>query len=508
MNSFFVPEPNSTARQQDPQTAELEKRGNCKNYTLQMLADCARRDLPLRVSVSSATKKEDYVVYNCTISSVTTKNSWGVSYRYSEFLTFRNKVADLWTCAEKDCCGSCQAIRDAMAAFFPKKRPEIMSKWSGAVNHRKTKLENVLVYLLRCILLPGSAMKCFHARQKLPSNVLEFLVVKHDADKRSLLQVFVDNHQPGIKKSATTTDLSILERKSTLKKSSTTSNLSSLDPSTSSEDVTNEDHCMICLDLVGSTTFNAVGTSCSDSSPIVLQCKHTFHRKCIFEWLLFQYECPLCRAQVGPTAIINYCRLKNQPNEMSAPQAPKRPKSKLYTLKELRPCVGNEQPLQEGGGTQRVYHHDASYVTCQYSKFLSFRNQVEEMWTCHDDKCQSSCQSLRDLIEACYPDKAGLMSTWSFTVKDRKNKLKNVLIHLLRSHNEVLPITLAAAIRSVHVPEHRGRPRQALTAAGVSGQPLEGYEKVCESHWSVIAGAPQFRHEDDDPSMKKAATMT
>ncbi|CAI5741268.1 unnamed protein product [Peronospora farinosa] len=312
MNSFFVPEPNSTARQQDLQTAELEKRGNCKNYTLQMLADCARRDLPLRVSVSSATKKEDFVVYNCTISSVTTKNSWGVSYRYSEFLTFRNKVADLWTCAEKDCCGSCQAIRDAMAAFFPKKRPEIMSKWSGAVNHRKTKLENVLVYLLRCILLPGSAMKCFHARQKLPSNVLEFLVVKHDADKRSLLQVFVDNHQPGIKKSATTTDLSILKRKSTLKKSSTTSNLSSLDSSTSSEDVTDEDHCMICLDLVGSTTFNAVGTSCSDSSPIVLQCKHTFHRKCIFEWLLFQYECPLCRAQVGPPAIINYCRLKNQ----------------------------------------------------------------------------------------------------------------------------------------------------------------------------------------------------
>ncbi|CAI5702276.1 unnamed protein product [Peronospora effusa] len=127
---------------------------------------------------------------------------------------------------------------------------------------------------------------------------------------------------------------------------------------------------------------------------------------------------------------------------MSAPQAPKRPKSKLYTLKELRPCVGNEQPLQEGGGTQRVYHHDAS---------VSTQN---------------------------------------------------------RQHNKVLPITLAAAIRSVHVPEHRGRPRQALTAAGVSGQPLEGYEKVCESHWSVIAGAPQFRHEDDDPSMKKAATMT
>ena len=103
MNSFFVPEPNSTARQLDPQTAELEKRGNCKSYKLQMLADCVRRDLSLRVSVLSATKKEDFVVYNCTISSETTKNSWGVSYRYSEFLTFRNKVIDLWTCSEKDC---------------------------------------------------------------------------------------------------------------------------------------------------------------------------------------------------------------------------------------------------------------------------------------------------------------------------------------------------------------------------------------------------------------------
>ncbi|RQM18745.1 hypothetical protein DD237_000933 [Peronospora effusa] len=112
---------------------------------------------------------------------------------------------------------------------------------------------------------------------------------------------------------------------------------------------------------------------------------------------------------------------------MSAPLTPKRPNSKLYTLKELRPCGGSELPLHlTVFATKKEEGHN-------YSKFLSFRNQVEEMWTCHDDKCQSSCQSLRDLIEACYPDKAGLMSTWSFTVKDRRNKFKNVLIHLLRS---------------------------------------------------------------------------
>ncbi|CAI5702267.1 unnamed protein product [Peronospora effusa] len=81
------------------------------------------------------------------------------------------------------------------------------------------------------------------------------------------------------------------------------------------------------------------------------------------------------------------------------------------------------------------------------------------------------------------------MSTWSFTVKDRRNKFKNVLIHLLRS--VLLPGSTTKCFQS-----------------RVSGQPSEWYEKVCKSHWSVIAGAPQFRHEDDDPSMKKAATMT
>ncbi|RMX69074.1 hypothetical protein KXD40_005141 [Peronospora effusa] len=30
---------------------------------------------------------------------------------------------------------------------------------------------------------------------------------------------------------------------------------------------------------------------------------------------------------------------------MSAPLTPKRPNSKLYTLKELRPCGGSELPL-------------------------------------------------------------------------------------------------------------------------------------------------------------------
>ncbi|KAF4043762.1 hypothetical protein GN244_ATG04076 [Phytophthora infestans] len=268
MNSYFVPEPNSTGQQQDPQIAEFEKRGNCKNYTLKTLADCVHQDLPLRVSVSSATKKDDYVVYNCTIMSATTKNAWGVSYRYSEFLAFRNKVEELWTCEDKDCCGSCQAI----------------------LNHRKAKLKNVLVHLLRCVLLPGSAMKCFHARQKLPTNIFEFLGVKHDADKRSLLQVFVDSHPPGIKKSATTTDLSMLEHQSSMKKSSTTPNLSSLAMTTTSGDSCNVEQCMICLEDVDLDIPHQSGLN--GNSPI--------------------FHCPVCRAEVGPSAVTNYCRPKNQ----------------------------------------------------------------------------------------------------------------------------------------------------------------------------------------------------
>ncbi|KAG2522662.1 hypothetical protein BBO99_00005942 [Phytophthora kernoviae] len=309
MNSFFVPEPNASARP-DPQLTEFAKRGNCKNYTLKTLGSCVHQDLPLRVSVTSTTKKEDYTVYNCTISSATTKNAWGVSYRYSEFLVFRNKVEEQWTCQEKDCSGSCQAIRDVVVAFFPKKRPAIMSTWTGTIADRKTKLENVLVHLLRCVLLTGSAMKCFHARQNLPRNLFEFLGVKHDTDKRSLLQIFVDVNQPGMKKSATTTDLSMLEHQSKLKKSSTTPDLSSLAPKISSDDQSNSEQCMICLDDVSLDTTHEIGVG--DNSPITLQCSHCFHRECIFEWLLFQYKCPVCRAQVGPDATTNYCRPKNQ----------------------------------------------------------------------------------------------------------------------------------------------------------------------------------------------------
>uniref|UniRef100_A0AAV1UYB4 RING-type domain-containing protein n=1 Tax=Peronospora matthiolae TaxID=2874970 RepID=A0AAV1UYB4_9STRA len=312
MNSYqFVPEPHARSTRQQ-QGIRSNKRTNCKSYTLRALATHVRHEIPLHVSVSTATRQEDHVAYNCTVSSVTTRTRWRVSYRYSEFLALRKKVEDSWTCKAKDCCGSCQAIRNATAAFFPKRRPAMISKWSQAIKHRRAKLENVLVHLLRCVLLPGSAMKCAHARQKLPPHVFKFLGVKRDADKRSLLHVFVDSFQSGIKNLAVVTDVSMLEHQHPMKRRSTSSHLSSLLPRMSiGADPTIAAQCAICLDAVSSSTSTEVDASSSDS-PIALQCEHTFHRTCIFEWLLFQYDCPVCRAQVGFSAVTNYCRPKNQ----------------------------------------------------------------------------------------------------------------------------------------------------------------------------------------------------
>ena len=165
--------------------------------------------------------------------------------------------------------------------FFSKRRPAMISKRSRAIKHRRVKLENVLVHLLRRVLLPGSAMKCAHARQKLPPHLFKFLGVKRDADKRSLLHVFVDSLQSGIKNLAVVTDVSMLEHQNQMKKRSTSSHLSSLLPRMSIGDgPTDADQCAICLDAVRSNTSTEVDAS-SSNSPILLQCEHTFHRKCI-----------------------------------------------------------------------------------------------------------------------------------------------------------------------------------------------------------------------------------
>ncbi|RLN02699.1 hypothetical protein BBJ28_00011644 [Nothophytophthora sp. Chile5] len=275
-----------------------EASGKCKTYSLRMLRECDCQELPLLVQVASTFMQEDVVVYNCTMSSVTTKSSWDVSYRFSEFFAFRTALEDQWTCHDAECSGSCQAIREYVSACFPKKRLAIISSKPSTVADRKSKLENVLMHLLRCVLLPGSAMKCFHARQNLPSNLFEFLVVRDDTDKRSLLQIFVDNYQKNMKRSSSEPTLPDSFHASTATVGSTT----------------DASQCMICLEAthLGRDHRDCDAESFEGAtSAIVLPCKHVFHRECVFEWLLFEFHCPVCRARIGPTAVINYCRPKN-----------------------------------------------------------------------------------------------------------------------------------------------------------------------------------------------------
>ncbi|KAG7397431.1 hypothetical protein PHYBOEH_000710 [Phytophthora boehmeriae] len=157
-----------------------KKRRRCKTYSLKMLRQHLPQELPLLVHVSSATIEANHVVYKCTLTSLSTNNTWSVSYRYSEFVDFRSRLEELWTCHDPKCTGSCQAVREYVAACFPKKRLSVMSTKPAAVADRKSKFENLLMHLLRCVLLPGSTMQCFHARQKLASNLFEFLGVESD----------------------------------------------------------------------------------------------------------------------------------------------------------------------------------------------------------------------------------------------------------------------------------------------------------------------------------------
>ncbi|KAH7464810.1 uncharacterized protein KRP23_12548 [Phytophthora ramorum] len=306
MNGYFIPEPH-----QKPTHPDDEMDGpNCKTYTLKMLRQCAGSELPLRVKVTSTKADEGHAVYHFATTSVTSMNTWHASYRYSEVLAFRNHVEEEWTCHDDKCSGSCESLRDLIEASFPRKGLGILSTWTHTVEDRKLKFKNVLIHLLRSVLLPGSTMKCFHARQHLPKHLFAFLGVEADADKRTLLQVYVDNHQGGIKKSATTADLSKLAHKSSVKKSATTSDLASMSVAVSATAPSELSQCMVCLEDVG---LHVDGEGAHNGEARVeLQCKHAFHRECIFEWLTFQYHCPVCRAQVGPSAMTNYCRPKNQ----------------------------------------------------------------------------------------------------------------------------------------------------------------------------------------------------
>jgi hypothetical protein len=259
---------------------------------VKMLSQSVRQQLPLQFRAAATTTDQDFVVYHCDVSSVTTGNSWSVAHRYSEFAAFSKEVEDHATCQDNKCSGSCEAIREFLWACFPHKRLPILSKSARTIADRKNKFETVVQYLLRCVLLPGSAMKCLHLRQNLPTKLFKFLGVQSEADKRSLLQVFVDNCQGAASQCS---EMALRE---------------SFHSTASTVDSIESTQCMICLEDV---ELDSDDEDCchGPTSSIVLPCQHAFHRECIFEWLLFQFHCPVCRARVGPPAVASYCQEKN-----------------------------------------------------------------------------------------------------------------------------------------------------------------------------------------------------
>jgi hypothetical protein len=325
MNYSVFMAPPASSRPQRPYNTpeELRDVAAVRSVSLKTLSrhGISRQGLPLDIHVASTTLEDDHAVYHVTMESVVSHHSWEVAYRYSEFLAFKNEIGNLHTCDSAKCAGSCQAIRDYMAECFPKKRL-VGSTTTCAIDNRKKKLENVLLHLLRCVLLPGSAMKCLKARHALPQALFTFLRVDDEQDQRSLLQVYVDNQNARYSKSFASSS----RRSSTASDDTDDEDAMSCHSEASTWELEPTDtQCVICLDDLNSENFpystSSVSSECgcddtacknSAHAVVTLPCHHAFHRECIFEWLLFEFHCPLCRARVGPNGVTNFCRPKGR----------------------------------------------------------------------------------------------------------------------------------------------------------------------------------------------------
>ena len=63
---------------------------------------------------------------------------------------------------------------------------------------------------------------------------------------------------------------------------------------------TNDEYCYIHIPIECSICMNNI------CSKIVLKnCKHTFCKNCIYEWLIHNSTCPLCRTNADTTEIVN-----------------------------------------------------------------------------------------------------------------------------------------------------------------------------------------------------------
>lgn len=257
-----------------------------------------RSDLPLDVHVTFVTlAKDQHAVYHMTVSSAVTRRVWTISYRYSEFCAFRDVLEAECTCHDDQCRGSCRAVRECCRECFPRKR------WLGSASHhaiqeRKHKFESLLLHLIRTVMLPGNALKCPVARRNLPRLVFRFLQVTNKLDRRSVLQMYVDDMQSMLKESTSFCPTNTFGRAS----------LTSTASTVSFEDAAS---CVICVDEdedpVAEEPSEQYCCEHDSDATIVLPCHHAFHRECIFDWLLFEFTCPLCRMPVGPKANTWFC---------------------------------------------------------------------------------------------------------------------------------------------------------------------------------------------------------
>lgn len=265
------------------------------SISMKILARCPHQSLPLLVRVKSAAREGDHVVYHCAITNKVSNASWTVSYRYSQLFAFKTQVEKRWTCKSPKCSGSCRALRDYIDSCFPPKRL-LGSTSQRSIDERKAKLGNVLLHLLRSVLFSGSAISCVVARTRLPRNLLQLLGVNDSQDGRSVLQIFVDSYQAIVKR-----QLSVAATGSEDSASSCTVEV---------------EQCAFCMNDLTQTccaTDTVTGSSNGQqAASVTLPCTHTFHRTCVFEWLMFKSHCPVCRSHVGPPAVTSICRPKKR----------------------------------------------------------------------------------------------------------------------------------------------------------------------------------------------------
>uniref|UniRef100_M4BB81 PX domain-containing protein n=1 Tax=Hyaloperonospora arabidopsidis (strain Emoy2) TaxID=559515 RepID=M4BB81_HYAAE len=218
------------------------------------------------------------MAYNCTVSSVTTRTRWRVSYRYSEFLALRKKVEDLWTCKAKEWSGSCQAIRDATAAFFSKETPSndleaVSSDQTSSSEARK----RAGAFAPTCPV----ARECNEVRSCASETTASSVQVPWCQTQSPVGYQELGGCHGRLHAGASKPD----EEKV---------NFLSLVVSTSKNVYRRwSDGCRPSMLAVAIAQFY-----CSANTPSTASA--------------FQYDCPVCRAQVGVSAVANYCRPKNQ----------------------------------------------------------------------------------------------------------------------------------------------------------------------------------------------------